>query len=85
MKDYIPVPMMRENQEDDFAIGYMCLVDFECELGGNSFGNHVYPSLEMLEKYSPTCAKHCGVVEVEVRARKLIREPNNEEIEITDD
>ena len=57
-------------EEDGAVIGYMCATDWECEIGIASGGNRVFPSLEdALERLG--CAKGCGVVEVEVRFRRV--------------
>lgn len=57
---------------EDFVIGYMDLIDFECELGAAMGGNTVYPSIEDLKEHKG-CVESCGIVEVEVRARKIIQ------------
>lgn len=56
------------------ATGYMCLIDFEHELEGNCNGTKIYPSLEDLQEKHP-CAEECGIVEVEVKAVSLVKEP----------
>jgi len=58
-------------EPDGEVIGYMCRTDFECELGAASGGNTIYPSVEDLKRYKP-CAESCGVVEVEVRYRRIV-------------
>lgn len=65
-------PMWAEEGED-YVIGYMCLTDFECELGGATGGNTVHPSVEDLRKRR-SCVDGCGIVEVEVRARRVVQE-----------
>jgi hypothetical protein len=65
-------PMNRENDEDDFVLGYMCLVDFECEIGAALDGNKVYPSERSLREHMP-CVEDCGIVEVKVSFSRLIR------------
>lgn len=67
-------PMGRMNLNDDFATGYMCLVDYEWELGNASGGNIVYPSIDDI-KERRGCVAQCGIVEVEVRARRIVQEP----------
>jgi hypothetical protein len=74
------IPMNRDNDEDPFVIGYMCLVDFECELGMASDGNTIYPSIEACKKYRP-CTHSCGIVEVAVLFRKIVQEPDDYESE----
>ena len=65
--------------EDDrgFVIGYMDRTDFEYELGAASGGDTVYPSLDDVLAHRK-CANECGVVEVEVRFRKLVKEGTSE-------
>lgn len=63
-------PMFAEGE--DAAIGYMCLTDFECEIGNASGGNVVYPSVtDLLARRR--CARECGVVKVEVRALEIVQ------------
>lgn len=64
--DNAPVPMWGDTERDG-VVGYMCQIDFECELGGASCGNSVYPSPS-----GAFCAGTCGVVEVEVIGRRVI-------------
>lgn len=54
------------------VIGYMCLTDFEYELGDACGGNPVYPSIEDL-RASRRCVDSCGIVEVEVRGRRVVQ------------
>ena len=56
----------------DFDItGYMCKTDWDYELGNAEDGNHVYPSIEALKKHH-TCWEECGIVEVEVRLKRVV-------------
>lgn len=68
-----PTASMWAEEGGDYVIGYMCLTDFECELGGASGGNTVYPSVDDLRKRR-SCIASCGIVEVEVRARRIVQE-----------
>jgi len=43
--------------------GWMCAIDFSCELGEALGGNTIYPSLEDLQK-NHECLEHCGFEEV---------------------
>lgn len=61
-----PAPMWGTTERNG-VVGYMCLIDFECELGAASGGNRVYPSAK-----EALCASTCGVAEVEVIGRKII-------------
>src|SRR5512146_2125205 len=64
-------------EEDGISIiGYMCLTDFECELGGASDGNHVYPSLSSLLA-DRKCAIECGVAEIEIKLKNILLSPIN--------
>lgn len=68
-----PTTPMWADDNSDYVIGYMCLTDFECELGGATGGNTVHPSVEDLRKRRG-CVDRCGIVEVEVRARRVVQE-----------
>lgn len=73
-----PRKPMGSNPDEDFVVGYMCLVDYECELGCASGGNHVYPSIGDIREHLK-CVASCGIVEVEVRARRIVQEPTEDE------
>ena len=64
------IPMFADG--DDAAHGYMCLVDFECEVGNAMGGNRVFPSVEDL-RANLKCVDACGIVKVEVRALEIIQ------------
>lgn len=53
--------------------GYMCKVNFDFELGQSSGGSVIYGSLEEL-KEKHTCFEECGIVEVEITLKSVIRE-----------
>jgi len=53
--------------------GYMCMTDFECEIGMACGGNIVYPSLEDIKK-ERKCLDQCGIVKVAVVAVEIIQE-----------
>lgn len=53
------------------VVGYMCMIDWEHELGNAHDGNKVYPSIEALKEHHPMWAE-CGIVEVEVRFRREV-------------
>lgn len=55
------------------AIGYMCKVDFDEELGNAAGGNTVYPTIEDLREHRG-CVKDCGIVEVEVTLKRVVDE-----------
>ena len=65
--------MMRDNDNENVVTGYMCMIDWECEIGAASGGNKIYPSIEDL-KASHTCWEGCGIVEVKVHFSKVICE-----------
>lgn len=44
---------------------YMCMIDWQHELGEAADGTLMYPSLKALQKYHD-CWEECGVVEVTV-------------------
>ena len=61
------------NAEDDGTVtGYMCLIDWEFELGAASGGNCVYPSVDDLKRRHK-CADDCGIVEVSVAFKRLVQ------------
>lgn len=64
---------MEEETRSHNPVGYMCTIDFECELGRAKGGNVIYPSIEDL-KANHDCWEECGIVEVEVALRWTIHE-----------
>jgi hypothetical protein len=65
------------------VICYMDKVDFEEELGKAVAGNRVFPSVDACRK-SKACVHQCGIVEVEIRLRKVIVETDfTRKIDIT--
>jgi len=62
--------------EDGVTIGYMDMTDFEFELGMAQSGNVVYPSVEDVLRHRK-CASECGIVEVEVKFRRVVMEPKD--------
>ncbi len=63
-------------EDDGAVIGYMCLVDWECELGAALGGNTIYPDEEDCAA-SRKCVASCGMVEVEVRFRRIVLQPTD--------
>lgn len=61
--------------EDGFVLGYMCLTDFEFELGGASGGTVVHPSIDDVKRCRP-CVHECGIMEVRVYGSRVVQEPN---------
>lgn len=57
------------------GIGYMCMIDFEDELGAAAGGTPVYASVEDL-KANHDCWESCGIVEVRVEYVRTIVEQN---------
>ncbi len=51
------------SEDDGSVIGYMCAIDFECELGAAAGGNIIYPSIDDLKRCHK-CWENCGIVEV---------------------
>lgn len=64
---------IRADAADEHGVitGYMCLIDYEHELGNASDGNKVYPSIEALKRDHPMW-KECGIVEVQVRGSRVV-------------
>jgi len=59
--------------EQGVVTGYMCKVDWDYEIGGASGGNRIYPSINDLRKCRK-CVDSCGIVEVEVRLKRVVQE-----------
>lgn len=76
-------PMGREGEDDTFVDGYMCSVDFECELGMASGGHRVFGSIDDLLNHKK-CVYQCGIVKVRVQYLETITEPDYN-IETEDD
>lgn len=57
--------------EDNF--GYMCMTDFDHELGAACGGVAVYPSVTDLKRCRP-CVDECGIVKVKVTFVETIQE-----------
>jgi hypothetical protein len=54
---------------DNEVIGYMCRIDFQCELGECPVT--VYSSIESLKKKHP-CWEQCGIMEVRVQGIRAV-------------
>ena len=70
-------PITMTEDDEGVTLGYMDLTDFECELGMASGGSLVYNSAEEVLSYRK-CAIECGVVEVEIRFRRVVLEPKDD-------
>jgi len=57
----------------DYVTGFMCMTDFECELGAACGGNTIYPSVDDLKRNRP-CVEECGIVKVKVEGLCIIQE-----------
>lgn len=66
-------PMYSDQTDDPVVTGYMCMIDWECELGIASGGNTIYSSVEDHKRCHP-CWEECGIVEVEVRFKRIVSE-----------
>lgn len=75
MDRIVVIPMGRDDRDSENPVvtGYMCLTDFEYELGNASDGNKVFPSVDNL-RHHMRCANVCGIVEVEVRFKRLVQD-----------
>jgi len=60
--------------EDGSVTGYMCMTDFDCELGIASDGVHIFPSKEDCAMYRP-CTAECGIVEVKITGLCVVQKP----------
>lgn len=70
--------MNNKTTRDEPVIAYMDLTDFEHELGYDSNGTVVYAAPEDVLRLRK-CAMECGVVEVEIRFRRIVMEPRQDE------
>lgn len=59
--------------DESGVIGYMCLTDFEHELGCAKGGNVIYPSESDLRE-NCRCIPQCGVVKVKVIGVEVLQE-----------
>lgn len=53
--------------------GFMCLTDFQEELGSAAGGNTVYPSISDL-KENRKCVEQCGIIEVRVVGVRIVQQ-----------
>jgi len=58
--------------EDGVITGFMNKIGFDYEVGGDLFGTEVYPTAEAV----PTCGGQDGIVEVELRLKRVVEETN---------
>lgn len=59
--------------EEKIVTGYMCGVDWDCEIGNALGGNIIYCSeADLIE--NKRCTDQCGIVEVEIRLKRRIKE-----------
>lgn len=77
-------PLIRrftEKPEDYYSVtGYMCGIDWHCEIGRAPRGSTVYPSISAL-KQDHEMWEECGIVEVQVRIRRTITPGNDSQTE----
>jgi hypothetical protein len=59
--------------QNGVVTGYMDKVDWDYEIGGAAGGNKVFPSIDDLE-YCKPCVQSCGIVEVQVKLKRIIKE-----------
>jgi len=64
-------------KEPKKVTGYMCMIDWDHEIGHAPDGNKVYPSVEALKSDHKSWAG-CGIVEVTVTFNKVIHEQDLE-------
>lgn len=57
--------------------GFMCLTDWDHELGYASGGNRIYPSEEDIKKYSK-CVGECGIAKVRTTFVEVAMEPTDD-------
>lgn len=64
-------------EPDGSVVGFMCRTDWECEIGMASGGNVIYPSVSNIKDVR-RCVTGCGIVEVEVRFRRIVENGTDE-------
>lgn len=62
---------------DKEVVGYMCMIDWQHEIGEAPGGARVYRDVEDL-LHEHDCADSCGIVEVKVRFSRVVQEQNLE-------
>tara|TARA_Y100000034_G_C6902535_1_gene417744 strand:+ start:1411 stop:1992 length:582 start_codon:yes stop_codon:yes gene_type:complete len=53
--------------EEGIITGYLCKISFDHELGNDSQGTKIYPSIKALEERDKCVSNGCGIVEVQFR------------------
>lgn len=67
-----PTSWFNEESDGSGVAGFMCLTDFECEVGAAAGGNKVFPSIDDLRRCR-SCADSCGIAEVRVVGVKIVQ------------
>ena len=67
-----PSSWFNEEPDGSGVVGFMCLTDFECEVGAAIGGNLVCPSIDDLKRRRP-CSDSCGIVEVRVVGLRIVQ------------
>lgn len=67
-----PMNAERDGPHAGKVIGYMCMTDFEFELGAALGGNEIFPSEADCEREC-RCIKGCGMVQVAVEFVRIVR------------
>lgn len=62
--------------EDGTVRGYMWLTDYMSELGSTLGGNTVFPSVRDCKEHR-RCEDQEGIVEVEIRFKRVVESPKN--------
>ena len=67
-------------EEDGKVYGYMCLTDYECEMGLASCGHTIYPTAELL-RGRRSCVPQCGIAYVSVELVRIEQGPDYSELD----
>jgi hypothetical protein len=67
------IEKVKNMNEERTVTGYMCKVDWDFEIGNASDGNKVFPSVANLKEHLK-CTDECGIVEVEVRLKRVMQD-----------
>jgi hypothetical protein len=71
------IPSAWSDEPDGSVVGYMCLTDWEFEIGNAAGGTRIHGSITDLER-SRKCVAGCGIMEVRVVGLRVVR-PCSEE------
>lgn len=75
MGNKIMTKQLWEYTEEKPRYGFMCMVDYEHELGAAAGGNVIFPSIAETKEHRK-CTDECGIVKVMVLRVATVQEEN---------